>query len=85
MRKLTTALAAMALLVGVTAAYATDTGGTITRMDTAKGRVTLDNGSTYRFANDARLSSFKVGQKVQINYSYKHGHMDATAIEPARM
>lgn len=81
MRKLTSAVAAIALLGGVSAAYATVTGGTIKSLNLSKDRVTLDSGTTYSFPKSVKLSGLKVGEKVEVNYSYNHGKFDASSIK----
>jgi hypothetical protein len=78
MRILVSSAAALALLGGVSAAYADSTSdilnakGAITSLDQAKHTVTLDNGSTYVAAPNVKLSDFKAGEQVKLSY-FKSG------------
>jgi Cu/Ag efflux protein CusF len=76
------ALAAM-LFAGVASAYAADATGKIKSIDAAKDMVTLDNGSTYMAPSSMKLSSFKVGDKVSVNYTMSNGKMELSSIKPA--
>jgi Cu/Ag efflux protein CusF len=82
MRMFASALA-IALLGAASVAYAADATGTIKSLDTAKDSVTLGNGSTYMASKSVKLSSFKVGEKVTVNYSKSGANMDITSIKPA--
>ena len=78
MRMLVSSVAALALLGGVSAAYADSASdilnatGAITRLDQAKLTVTLDNGSTYVATPNVKLSDFKAGEQVKLSY-FKSG------------
>ncbi|HLW92387.1 MAG TPA: DUF1344 domain-containing protein [Roseiarcus sp.] len=76
------AIAAM-LLAGGSVALAADATGKITSIDAAKDTLTLDNGSTYTAPASVKLSTFKVGEKVSVNYSMSNGKMEAASIKPA--
>ncbi len=73
MRLFASTVAAIALFGGVTAAYATVTGGTIQKVSPSRDMVTLDNGTTYSIPKKVKLSALKVGEKVRLNYTYEHG------------
>jgi Cu/Ag efflux protein CusF len=75
-------LAAM-LLAGVTTAYAAEATGKIKSIDAAKDTVTLDNGSTYMAPTSVKLSSFKVGDKVNVDYTMTNGKMELSSIKAA--
>jgi Cu/Ag efflux protein CusF len=45
--------------------------------------VVLDNGSTYVAPSTVKLSTFKVGQKVTVNYTPDNGKLMLTTIKPA--
>ena len=74
MRILIASLSAMALLGAVSAANAASTAdilnatASVTSLDAATHKVTLDNGSTYLATPNVKLSSFKVGEKVAFSY-----------------
>ena len=79
MRILVSLVAALALLGGVSAAYADSASsdilnatGAITSLDQAKHTVTLDNGSTYVAAPNVKLTNFKAGEQVKLSY-FKSG------------
>ena len=48
-----------------------------------KDAIALDNGSTYMAPKTMKLSGFKVGEKVTVNYTKTGGKMDITSIKPA--
>ena len=91
MRKVLTALAAVAAL-GTTSALAASmtnskmmnkTSGAIRSIDRSTDRITLDNGSTYTVAKDVSLAGLKKGEKVSITYSQSGKAMNATRVKPA--
>lgn len=71
MRKL---IACVVALTGVTfAAYAADADGTITKVDTEKMTIVLDNGKTYRLPAEMDMSDIAEGVEVIIAYDAKDG------------
>ena len=83
MKNLILPTVAAMLFAGASVAYAADVTGTIKSIDTAKDTFTLDNGSTYAAPSSVKLSTFKVGEKVSVDYSMSNGKMEATSIKPA--
>ena len=83
MRILAGAVVATALLGAASIGYAADATGKIKSLDMTKGMVTLDNGSSYIAPKSAKLSSFKVGEKVSVSYTKTGDKMDVTSIKPA--
>ena len=83
MRVLTPAILVFALLAGSSMALAADATGTIKSLDMSRDMVTLDNGSSYMAPKSVNLSTFKVGEKVTINYAMAAGKMDITSMKPA--
>jgi hypothetical protein len=89
MRILVASIAALALLGGVTVAYA-DSGsailnakGAITSLDQAKHTVTLDNGSTYLATPNVKLANFKAGEHVTLSYFKSGNSLDMTGMTRA--
>lgn len=82
MRTLVGAVLATALLGAASVAYAADATGKIKSLDMTKDRVTLDNGSSYMAPKSVKLSDFKVGEKVTVNYTKAGDKMDVTSIKP---
>ena len=83
MRMLIGAVLATALLGAASVAYAADATGKIKSLDMTKDMVTLDNGSSYMAPKSVKLSDFKVGEKVTVNYTKSGDKMDVTSIKPA--
>jgi Cu/Ag efflux protein CusF len=83
MRMIAGAILATALVGAASAAYAANATGKIKSLDMTKDMVTLDNGSTYLAPKSMKLSGFKVGEKVTVNYTKTGGKMDITSIKPA--
>ena len=74
---------AAALMSATSVACAATTGGDISRINTMRHSLTLDNGSTFLAPRSANLSRFKVGERVSVAYAMRHGKLDALAIRPA--
>ena len=71
MRKL---IACVIALTGAAfAAYAADADGTITKVDTEKMTIVLDNGKTYRLPEEMDISAVVEGAEVIIAYDAKDG------------
>jgi hypothetical protein len=83
MRKSLGAAAIASLILGVSTAFAAEATATITSIDASKDMVVLDNGSTYVAPSTVKLSTFKVGQKVTVNYTPDNGKLMLTTIKPA--
>jgi Cu/Ag efflux protein CusF len=83
MRMMIGAVLATALLGAASVAYAADATGKIKSLNTTTDMVTLDNGSSYTAPKSVKLSDFKVGQKVTVNYTKSGDKMDITSIKPA--
>jgi len=75
--------AVIILFAGASVAYAADATGKIKSIDMSKDTVTLDNGSTYMAPSTVKLSGFKVGEKVSVNYTTNNGKMQLNSIKPA--
>jgi hypothetical protein len=71
------------LVASVPLAYAADATGKITAIDMTKDMVTLDNGSTFVAPSTVKLSSFKVGEKVSVNYMTNAGKNEIKIMKPA--
>jgi uncharacterized protein (AIM24 family) len=83
MRMLIGAVLATALMGAASIAYAADATGKIKSLDTTKDMITLDSGSSYMAPKGVKLSNFKVGEKVTVNYTKAGDKMDITSIKPA--
>ena len=81
MKKLMSALCALAILTGAGAAMAADAMGTIESIDTHSMTFTLDNGMTYKADKSVSLSSLKVGEKVKVAYEMKNGVNEANSVK----
>jgi len=77
------AVLATALMGAASIAYAADATGKIKSLDTTKDIITLDSGSSYMAPKGVKLSNFKVGEKVTVNYTKAGDKMDITSIKPA--
>ncbi len=82
MRMIPAAVLAAAVM-GAASAYAAGATGKIKSLNMTKDTVTLDNGSTYMAPKGVKLSEFKVGQNVTVNYTKTNGRLDITSIKPA--
>lgn len=83
MRILQGAVLTTALLALASAADAAEATGKIKSLDMTKDTVTLDNGSTYIAPKSAKLSDFRVGEKVTVSYTKAGDEMDIASIKPA--
>jgi Cu/Ag efflux protein CusF len=87
MGKLLSVFAALVILSAAPIALAADTTyrttGKIKSVDLMKHVITLENGSTYKFARGVNLKGLKTGQKVTFTYSGFGGTIEASAIAPA--
>ncbi len=83
MRKLIVPTAAFALLAATSFAFAADAKGMIKSIDAVKDTMTLDSGATYWAPASVKLSTFKVGQKVDITYTEANGKMEISAVKPS--
>jgi Cu/Ag efflux protein CusF len=81
MRKSLGAAAIASLILGVSTAFAAEATATITSIDASKEMVVLDNGSTYIAPPTVKLTDFKVGQKVTVNYTSDNGKLMLTTIK----
>lgn len=81
MKKLVSALCALAILTGAGAAMAANTMGTIKSIDTKTMTFTLDNGTTYKAEKSVKLSKLKVGEKVKVVYNMKNGVNQASSVK----
>lgn len=73
-----------ALGIGSAATAATET-GTLASIDPVRDIVTLTDGTTFGFADEAyadRLTSFKPGDLVSVSYLHVGTSLEATAISP---
>jgi Cu/Ag efflux protein CusF len=83
MRMLVSVVLATAFLGAASVAYAADATGKIKSLDMTKDMVTLDNGSSYTAPKSVKLSDFKVGEKVTVDYTKAGDKLDLTSIKPA--
>lgn len=81
MKKLVSALCALAIMTGAGAAMAANTMGTIKSIDTKTMTFTLDNGTTYKAEKSVKLSKLKVGEKVKVVYNMKNGVNQASSVK----
>ena len=81
MRILLPSIAIVALVGGVSLALAAGASGTIKTLDVATRTVTLSNGSHYMAPKSVDLASFKVGEKVSVNYTKSNDKMDITSMK----
>jgi Cu/Ag efflux protein CusF len=80
MKKLMSALCALAILTGAGAAMAASTTGTIKSIDTKAMTFTLDNGTTYKAEKSVDLKKLKVGEKVNVAWDMKNGVNEASSV-----
>jgi hypothetical protein len=71
MRKIVTAFAATALMGTASLAYAASTTGDIENLNRNARTLSLDNGPTFIAPKTAKLSNFKVGERVRVAYSMR--------------
>lgn len=81
MKKVLSALCALAILTGAGTAMAANTSGRIKSIDTMAMTFTLDNGTTYKADKSVDLSSLKVGEKVTVAYDMKYGMREASSVK----
>jgi Protein of unknown function (DUF1344) len=88
MRKIVGAAAVAALIGTASLAYAASTAtGDIKNLNRSEHMLTLDNGSKFIAPPTAKLSNFKVGERVTVAYSMRGwglGAQHATSITPAQ-
>jgi Protein of unknown function (DUF1344) len=88
MRKIIGAVGAAALMGTVSLAYATSFAtGDIKSLDRSQHMLTLDNGSKFIAPQTAKLSNFKVGERVKVAYAMRGwglGAQHATSITRAQ-
>jgi hypothetical protein len=87
MRKILGAVAAAALMGTASLAYAASTTGDISSLNRNARTLSLDNGPTFVAPRTAKLSNFKVGEKVRVAYSIRGsglGYEHASSITPAQ-
>jgi Cu/Ag efflux protein CusF len=82
MKPLVPAVATL-FLASVSLAYAADATGMIKAIDMTKGMVTLDDGSTFVAPSTVKLSTFKVGEKVSVDYMTNAGKNEIKTMKPA--
>jgi aconitase A len=70
-------------VASVSLAYAAAATGKIMAIDITKDMVTLDNGSTFFAPSTVKLSSFKVGEKVSVDYMTNAGKNEIKTMKPA--
>jgi len=83
MKNMIVPILAAVLFAGASTAFAADASGKIKSIDTTKDLVTLDNGSSYVAPSTVKLSSFKVGEKVDITYTTNNGKMQIDTMKAA--
>jgi Skp family chaperone for outer membrane proteins len=80
MKKVMSALCALAVLTGAGAAMAANTIGTIKYIDTRAMTFTLDNGTEYKTEKSAVLKKLKVGEQVMVTWDMKDGVKEASHV-----
>ena len=83
MKLLVPVVAAATLLGAVSGAYALEVTNTIKSIDMTKDMVTLADGTTYMAPKSVKLSDFKVGEKVTVDYTKSGATMEITAMKAA--
>jgi Cu/Ag efflux protein CusF len=83
MKKIIVPALAAILFAGASTAFAAEATGKIKSIDTSKDMVTLDNGSSYYAPGTVKLSKFKAGEKVSINYTKSNGKMQIDTMKAA--
>ena len=87
MGKVLNVVAAAAILVAATTAFAAEmahrTTGRIKSVDLMQHVITLDNGSTYKLARGVNIKRLKAGEKVIVTTSGFGGTVEVSAITPA--
>jgi Skp family chaperone for outer membrane proteins len=81
MKKLVSALCALAILTGAGAAMAANTIGTIKYIDTKDRTFTFDSGTTYKAEKSVDLQKLKVGEQVMVTWDMKNGVNEASHIK----
>jgi Cu/Ag efflux protein CusF len=81
MKKLISALGALAILTSAGVAMAADATGKIKSIDAKAMMFTLDNGHSYKAEKSVDLSKLKIGEKVLVTYAMKNGAYDASAVK----
>ena len=98
MKQMTLAAAAAALVLSGTATLAQGTpmvSGTVEKIDTAQGKLTIDHGAipnlqmdpmtmVFRAGDPAMLKSVKAGDKVQFQADRVNGQITVTKIQKAK-
>jgi Cu/Ag efflux protein CusF len=98
MKQMTLAAAAAALVLSGTATLAQGTpmvSGTVEKIDTAQGKLTIDHGAipnlqmdpmtmVFRASDAAMLKSVKAGDKVQFQADRVNGQITVTKIQKAK-
>ena len=83
MKTLMLTAATAAFVAVATVASAADMTGTIESIDTAKDTITLDNGQVFSLPSQAKVASYKVGEKVKVTYTKSNNKMDVSSVIPA--
>ena len=87
MRKMLSVFAALGVLGLATFALAAEpvytTTGKIKSIDMLNHVVTLDSGTTYKFARGVNIAKVKLGEKVRLTYTGSGATIEASAIAPA--
>jgi len=81
MKKLTSALCAIAMLTGASVAMAAETSGTIKTIDTEAKTFTLDNDSVFMAGDKLDLKTLKVGEKVEVSFEKKEKVNEASSVK----
>ena len=77
-------VAGTALLIAVGTADAATVSGRITRIDPKTDAITLSDGKTFVLPEGVEAESLKVGESVEVTYSGKGTHLNASQVRVAK-
>ena len=78
------AIATVLALISASPAFASETTGTITAINTKTDTIALSDGKSYVLPERIEAEQFKVGQKLRVTYSGKSGKWLASKVDVVR-
>jgi hypothetical protein len=78
------AIAIVLALISASPAFASETTGTITAINTKTDTIALSDGKSYVLPERIEAEQFKVGQKLRVTYSGKSGKWLASKVDVVR-